>query len=407
MSFFSFYFLIFVAVLILVSYRCVTTRCRRLVLSLANLVFVLTYIPSLNSGLALAAFVLVSYGFLIAIRRWPGLPLPTLGIVLALLGLMLVKRYEFLRPLLPGSWLNHGLELIGISYMVFKWIQMAVDLRQVQLAPVTLYGYVNFQLGFFSLVAGPIQRYNDFQRFWQERPLPFGNPRDALLAWSRILTGLFKLGVFGALLFMVCEYGRGTIVPGATTGQAILGFLCMFYGYPVYIYLNFSGYCDVVIGAARLLGMVQQENFDRPYRARDMVDFWNRWHISLTFWIRDYVFMTSYKWVAEHWPRAAQAAGYFLLFVALFLAGVWHGPSLNFVVFGLLHGLGIAISRAYGDSLRKTLGHLKYKQYLANRWIHAVAILLTLHYVSFCFLFFTPDMNDTFQRLSVVWSKVL
>ena len=80
----------------------------------------------------------------------------------------------------------------------------------------------------------------------------------------------------------------------------------MFYAYPAFVYFNFSGYTDIVIGAGRLFGLGLPENFNRPYLARNTVDFWNRWHITLSTWIRDYVFMASYKWAAARWSVQAR-----------------------------------------------------------------------------------------------------
>jgi len=149
-----------------------------------------------------------------------------------------------------------------------------------------------------------------------------------------------------------------------------------------------------------LLGLRQPENFDRPYLARNVLDFWNRWHITLTHWIRDYVFTTSYKWVATHWSRYASIIGYGLMFTALFLAGMWHGPGRNFIVFGALHGVGVASAQMYGDFLRRRLGRQRFKAYLANRWFRLAGIAVTFNYVCFTFLFFRPGVRDT-----LVWVR--
>ena len=407
MSLFSFHYLIFCAVLVLAYARRSSGRYRRGLLTLANLVFLLPCLASPESGAALLGFVGVSYAALLAIRRWQRLPVLPLGIACAVFGLALVKRYHFLAWLLPDLWLSHALELVGISYMVFKWIHAAVDLRQGQLAALGFSTYANYQLGFFSLLAGPIQRYNDFEAFWSsglERVVP---QREGLLAWRRVVTGMLKLGVFGALAHLVYSEGKDAIAAASTSQEALLGLAGLFYGYPIYMYLNFSGYSDIVIGSARMLGMEQQENFDRPWLARDLIEFWNRWHISLTLWIRDYVFMTSFKFAAERWPKRARGFGYLLLGLALFLAGVWHGPSLNFVAFGLLHGVGVAAARIYADLLRRRLGHAGLRSYLTAPWIRRVAIGVTLHYVAFCFLFFTPGLRAALELLRLAWSKIL
>lgn len=406
MDFFSFHFLIFIALLILIYGAGPVRAHRRAVLSLANVVFLLTFLQGVSDGVALAAFVLVSYGMLLALQRWRWRWVPGVAILLVVLALLVLKRYDFLYGWLPGGLLGHSLTLIGISYMSFKLIHVMVDLRQGQLAPLDFPCYANYQLGFFSLVAGPIQRYNDFQRFWVQAHETDADQQEGLRAWNRVLTGLLKMGVLAQGAFYVFAVTREAIPSSPSPALASATFLAMFYAYPAYIYFNFSGYCDIVIGAARMLGMKHQENFDHPYVARDMMDFWNRWHISLTFWIRDYVFMSSYKLVAERWPGSAKAVGYLLLLVALLLAGIWHGPTLNFIAFGLVHGIGVAVAQIYADTLRAGLGREGMRAYLANPWFRALAIGVTLHYVCFSFLFFTPDLRETLNLLQIVWARI-
>lgn len=177
--------------------------------------------------------------------------------------------------------------------------------------------------------------------------------------------------------------------------------------FPVYLYMNFSGYTDVMIGAGGLLGFKVPENFNHPYLARNVLEFWDRWHISVSHWIRDYVFMTSYKAAASNFPRVARYAGYALLFVALFLAGVWHGTTENFVVFGLLNGVGAAVARMYGDGLRRLLGHKRFQAYLQNRLIRWIAVLITLHFMCLSLLFFSTYYDQAMLVLTTAWSQVL
>lgn len=407
MEFFSLQFLVFVALLVLAYELGPVRPYRRVILSLANLVFLLTFLENMSDALALAGFVLLSYGMLLAVQRWRWRGTPAIFILLAVLVLLVLKRYYFLEGWLPEGLLQHSLGIIGISYMTFKLIHVIVDLRQGQLAPLDFPCYANYQLGFFSLVAGPIQRYNDFREFWAHCDEIDTTHGEGLRAWNRVLTGLLKVGALAPVAFYVYEATRDAVSSSSSASLTLAAFLGLFYAYPAYIYFNFSGYCDVVIGAARMLGMHHQENFNRPYLARDMIDFWNRWHISLTLWIRDYVFMSSYKSLVERWPRVAKPAGYVLLFVALLLAGIWHGPSMNFMIFGLIHGVGVAVAQLYADTLRAGLGREGMRAYLANPWIRGVATGVTLNYACFSFLFFAPGMDSTMRLLRVVGARLL
>jgi D-alanyl-lipoteichoic acid acyltransferase DltB (MBOAT superfamily) len=173
------------------------------------------------------------------------------------------------------------------------------------------------------------------------------------------------------------------------------------------LYLNFSGYTDIVLGAGGLLGFRLPENFNRPWLARNVLDYWDRWHISLTHWIRDYVFMASYKVAATKFPGGARYWSYALLFSALFVAGIWHGSTDGFVVFGALNGLGAALTRAYGDVLRATLGRQRLQTYLKSPTVRLIAIVVTLHYVCVCQLFFATDVDRALAILGALGREIV
>ncbi len=322
----------------------------------------------------------------------------TAAVSLVLLLYIYVKRYELLAAVIPFplalDMRLHRAELIGLSYMTFKFIHMLIDQWQGQLAPFNLWRYLNYQLSFFTITAGPIQRYNDFLKYWEEMDLQPSETRESLLYWIRILTGMIKVGLLGAYVETALKtYGGQWATP--TLASVLIGF----YAYPVYLYFNFSGYTDIVIGAGGLLGFRLPENFNRPWLSRNVLDFWDRWHITLTHWIRDYVFMSSYKAAATAFPRGARAWSYALLFFALFVAGVWHGTTDGFVMFGVLNGLGAAATRAYGDILRATIGHQRLRAYLKNKTVRLIAIVITLHYVCVCQLFFANDVDRALNIL--------
>lgn len=408
MTLFSFKFIVFVCVLVLAYHGSQGPVYRRVVFTLANTGFLLlvTVFDDPRNLIALLVFVCGGYVLLHTLQRKPSGAWPVALIVSAIVILAVVKRYDFLGLILPPAVFNHPFALVGISYITFKFIHVTVDLHQGQLAPLKFWTYVNYQLGFVSLFAGPIQRYNDFAEFWEGIGTEPASNVGGLQSWSRMLTGMLKLGVLAAVAWYLYQLGRTKLALAPGPALAAGSFLLLFYAYPAYVYLNFSGYCDVVIGCAGVLGLRHQENFDRPWKARNLLDFWNRWHISLTLWIRDYVFSPAYKAVAERFPARAGVLGYGLLFVALFLAGVWHGPTWNFVVFGVIHGVGVATVRWYGDRLRAILGRQGWKSYLAHAGARRIATAVTITYVSFSFLFFQPGVQATLQMLRDAWGKV-
>jgi D-alanyl-lipoteichoic acid acyltransferase DltB (MBOAT superfamily) len=374
---------------------------RKATLAAANLAFVATIVPTKRSAALLAVFVVTSYLALRMLRDRPTRALIATTIGLATVAFLVVKRYTFIEWVLPANVWRMVPEVIGISYMLFKFIHIVVDQAQGQLAPYTIFSYANYQLLFFTITAGPIQRYNEFYEYWSavEAPLPDG--RKTLSAWSRLFTGMIKLGLLAPLAWDFFDESQTGLLREPET-QVLERFTVFFYSYPVFMYLNFSGYTDIVVAAARLIGLTLPENFNRPYLARNVIDFWNRWHISLTHWIRDYVFMTSYKACATCFPMRSKELGYGLLFFSLFLAGVWHGSTAGFVVFGAIHGFGAAANRFYGDALKSWLGRERFKRYEKSRLIKWFAVLLTIHFVCFAFIFFSSGVQGAFGILQAV-----
>jgi alginate O-acetyltransferase complex protein AlgI len=381
-------------------------RLRRLLLAAANTSFLLTLVPDRRSWTYFAVVLGGTYIALVLVRLSRQGAVVASAILLSVLVFLYFKRFKFFASWVPVpfEWnLAHNpVELVGLSYMLFKLIHMLVDEWQGQLAPFNLWSYLNYQLAFFTLTAGPVQRYNEFQKSWEDMSSLPTEFRESALLWCRLLMGMLKIGVLGA-------WAQSTFLEAAKPREYrdLTNIMVQFYVYPLYIYLNFSGYTDVMIGAGGLLGFKVPENFNHPYLARNVLDFWDRWHISVTHWIRDYVFMSSYKAAATSFPRAARYWGYALLFMALFLAGVWHGTTEGFVMFGILNGFGAAVTRMYGDGLRGLLGRKGLHAYLQNRLIRWIAVLVTLHFTCLSLLFFSSDYDRAMLLLTTAWSELI
>jgi alginate O-acetyltransferase complex protein AlgI len=377
---------------------------RQLSFGIVNAAFLVPLVPNWESWAWLAGFVCLTYLALVVVRARPNPWFVAVAIIVIVALFLYVKQYSFLPyvsvELWWIAWQEHlAVNVIGLSYMLFKFIHMLVDESQGQLAPFTLWSYLNYQLAFFTLFAGPIQRYNDFRQGWQEMDLRWSDAGENWDAWRRILFGVIKMRVLGSLAQSAFDDAYGHLVTGGT--EYLLYFAIYFYAYPVQLYFNFAGYTDVAIGSAQLLGFKLPENFNRPYLARNVLDFWDRWHMSLTAWIRAYVFMTSYKAAATRWPRWSRYWGYALSFLALLVVGLWHGTTSGFIAFGALNGLGAAVNRAYGDGLRKYLGRPRFQRYEQSRFIRVVAVVTTFHYVCFCLLFFSS------LEAGVAWGMVV
>jgi D-alanyl-lipoteichoic acid acyltransferase DltB (MBOAT superfamily) len=175
--------------------------------------------------------------------------------------------------------------------------------------------------------------------------------------------------------------------------------LLRFYFFPAFVYFNFTGYCDIVIGGAALFGIRVPENFDRPYLARNMIDYWTRWHRTLSFWIRDYIFTPLYVSIARRRASLASNLAFACYFVALFLAGVWHGATWNFVVFGLLNGAGVSAAKLWENIIVARVGRAGLRRYLASSPILYAARFSTFHFVCLTMFFLQPESMTSLTNL--------
>ena len=146
----------------------------------------------------------------------------------------------------------------------------------------------------------------------------------------------------------------------------IAQFVLLAYAYMFFLYFNFSGYCDVVIAGAALVGLRLPENFNAPFLSRNILEYWTRWHITLGFWIRDYLFTPFYKAGVERFPQRTLAIAVIGYFFAFSLAGLWHGSTLNFLIYGLLNGAGLSAAKLWEYVIIKRSGRPGLRRYLAQ-----------------------------------------
>ena len=261
---------------------------------------------------------------------------------------------------------------IGISFFTFESMSYVIDVYRRELPPHPSYlEYLAFVAFFPHLVAGPIVRPRDLL------PQLGGTPRfDAALASRALL--LIALGLLKKLA--IGDYLGLNLVDrvfDAPLQYSALECYAALVGYSVQIYCDFSGYTDIAIGSAALLGIRFPQNFAAPYKAHNIVDFWRRWHISLSSWLRDYLY------IPLGGNRRGRVRTYFNLLLTMLLGGLWHGANLTFVVWGGLHGLLLAGTRAFQELLgTRALGAPK------SSFVRVVSVLLTFHAVTFCWLFF-------------------
>jgi len=363
----------------------------------------------------LAVFLLSGYLIARALRVWPSGWLLSSYLALLVAAFLVLKQYPILDWVLPRAlWkspvqilgipiqdgaLQHVVRIAGLSYMLFRQIHLLVDASQGQIGRISLWSFVNYQVSLFTILAGPIQRYQDFDEQWQTlRPI-LADPHDLLQNCLRLLLGVLKIGLIAPLFYKGWDELQIAVVNHRVAGwKFIVEFLAVFYFYPIYLYCNFAGYCDIVIAANRFFGMKLPENFNRPYLARNVIEFWTRWHITLGLWIRDYLFMPMYKPVVERWPKRAPSLAWIFYFFAFVVAGVWHGTTLNFLFYGIWQGFGASATKLYENLLLARRGRQGLREYLQSPGTRLVAILLNFHFQCVSLLIFSQrDVGDTWQ----------
>jgi alginate O-acetyltransferase complex protein AlgI len=261
---------------------------------------------------------------------------------------------------------------LAISFFAFEFIHYLYEVRKGG-APITnIFEFTQFTLFFPSLVAGPIKRYTDFIPSLH-RGLQSANSHDAILGFCRVMGGFFKKAVIADNLTLYIT-ATGPKFASLTLPERWMFLLAI----ALRIYFDFSGYTDMAIGFARMLGVRLPQNFNWPYVAKNIQDFWQRWHISLSTWIRDYVYI----------PLGGSRHGLFRKvangILAFALCGLWHGAAWNFLLWGLYHGVGLALCSSY----RKVFG--PFGAALGNIFDRAPAIswVVTMLFVGIGWLLF-------------------
>lgn len=281
-----------------------------------------------------------------------------------------------------------GATIVGLSYMAFRLSYLVLEVRNGVVEMPRLNEYLGFAFFLPTLVVGPISPYSTHQRSLaraSERSVPVGR------ALVRILVGATKF-FFLASLANQLTYD-GVLLDGNRHSFIDLGIAVVFYY--LFLFLNFSGFCDMAIGLATLVGVRVKENFDNPFAARNVKEFWNRWHITLSEYTRDVIFTPVTKAIFKKaGARYTNLAISMAVLCVFFVIGIWHGVGIFFVIFGLMHAAGVITNHYYTVWLKRALGKKKFKSYNENRFVNVAAIVLTFVYISSTFVFFANSYNQ-------------
>lgn len=274
---------------------------------------------------------------------------------------------------------------LAISFFVFEFVHYLFEIRRGGKPVSNIFEFAAFTFFFPSLVAGPIKRYGQFLPSL-EHGLKSVSTNDVMMGLLQVTSGFIKKTVLADTLTLYIVSRQDAFMSLAMPERWIILLAIGFR-----IYLDFSGYSDIAIGLARMMGIQLPPNFNWPYVATNLRDFWQRWHISLSSWIRDYVYI----------PLGGNRMGTSRMLlngvIAFALCGFWHGAAWNYVLWGLYHGLGFAVC-------------LTYRKFSATSWIGSILDRLpilswavTMAFVFFGWLLFFYPLDRAFKMFLALW----
>ncbi len=398
-------FFLFVAVVAAAYQLCPSAWGRRLIFLAANLYFLWSYTDNAAAFIPLAAFLALGYGVLQAVRREASTALFAVLLAAVLLAFFWLKKYTFLPT---ESFLPFAYVTLGLSYIFFRVVHLIIEARAANLPPVSVVSYLNYTLNFTTLVCGPIQRYQDFHQVETDDRLrlTFVVAGQGL---ERIIVGSFKVAIVSAALWSEHLRALHALASDATGTDRLIDGLSIALVYPVYLYFNFSGYIDIVIGVAKFLGLELPENFNRPFSSENFISFWSRWHITLSTWLKTYVYSPLLIALMRRFPdqRLEPYFGVLAFFVTFFLIGVWHGQTSVFMFFGLLQGLGVSVNKLYQITMSNLMGRKQYRVLCTNSLYRAGARGLTFCWFAFTLFWFWSDWQQIGQIVDLLGAPMI
>jgi len=340
---------------------------------------------SVTVNLGVLSYFKYAYFYIDTINSWFGTQFKVSNLLAEWSNSLTGTHFDAINIILP----------VGISFYTFQTISYTIDVYRRHVSPVRSILDFGFYVSFFpQLVAGPIVRASEFiPQLYTRYHVSKDEVGHAIFL---ILVGLIKK-------VAISDYISTNFVDRVfDTPMVYSGFevLMGIYGYALQIYCDFSGYTDIALGVALLLGFRLPVNFNSPYKATSITNFWHRWHISLSRWLRDYLY------IPLGGNKKGKVRTYINLMVTMLLGGLWHGANLKFIVWGGIHGLGLAIERMLGigrSEAKKRLSPLK----------RLIAIIITFNIICLAWIpFRAASFSDALVLLTRItsafsWSTIL
>lgn len=401
MLFNSFTYLLFLPLVVLLHWV-LPPRFRRSLLLVASYIFYMNWMPTY--GFLILALTVINYFFGLAIHRAEARKKAILvaGLIFNIGCLCFYKYANFL---ISSAWQAAHLSNqffawpsvadtspavniilpLGISFFTFEFIHYIVDVYRGSEPMRNFWHFALFAAFFPSQIAGPIKRFQDFN---QQLHIPaYFSTEKFKEGIALIFLGLYKKMVLGDNLGHVVNIGFNAPAQMGTLDAWLAGIL-----FTIQIYLDFSGYTDIGRGSALLLGYKLPDNFNWPFLAASLNDFWRRWHISLSTWLRDYLF------IPMGGSRVSAMKIKRNLFITMALGGLWHGADWHYVVWGLFHGAGLVVTKDWLDFVEKTPW---LKQLQPSKVWHWSGVLVTFTFLIFaCIIFRAEDIPKALTVMS-------
>ncbi|MDI6721355.1 MAG: MBOAT family O-acyltransferase [Candidatus Aenigmarchaeota archaeon] len=288
-------------------------------------------------------------------------------------------KYRFLHePSNYLSWFNYITNSLiiplGLSFLTFEIIHYVVDLRNRKIKSHNLADFMAFIMFFPSFSAGPIKR---FQKFFRQPKESRFRANNIFLGLLRIITGLFKkIVIADSISFLRYPLSDPSLFLGEGSFSALW---VSVFAFSLEIYFDFSAYSDIAIGSAKMFGIALPENFNNPYLKTSISSFWRNWHISLYKWVADYIYLPLGG------SRVSKINLIRNVFIIFFIIGMWHGGSVNFILWGLYHGFIISLHRLYGFYLRP---RIESRKFYNSNYMKLASIALTFTLISVGWVFF-------------------
>ncbi|MCD2256783.1 D-alanyl-lipoteichoic acid biosynthesis protein DltB [Agrilactobacillus fermenti] len=309
-----------------------------------------------------------------------------LAVILAIVPLVIVKFTPLFDPQHPSIF-----GFLGISYLTFKVVGIVMETRDGSIKSLSIMKFLQFLLFFPTISSGPIDRYRRFIKDYDRVPTR-----------AQYLTLLDK-GVhnimLGFLYKFVLGYLFGTMLLPNFEHLAMLSrnnflgiswpLVGVMYAYSLYLFFDFAGYSLFAVGVSYIMGIETPINFNKPFLSWNIKEFWNRWHMTLSFWFRDYIYMRFVFFMMKHKILKSRIAmanlGYLVLFLVM---GIWHGETWYYIVYGLFHATVMILTDAW---LRLKKRHKNW--FPSNKFTHVMAVIMTANMVCFSFLIFSGFLD--------------